>query len=59
MFGDILRQTVMAGREETGIAALQTTPGRGWRGKLFEPQNAGHCKAEMFHLDMNLNQDTV
>lgn len=49
----------MAGTEETESAAVQTTLGRGWRGKLFEPQNVGHCEAEPFHLGMNLNQATV
>lgn len=49
----------MAGREETEIAAGQTTLGRGWRGKLVEPQSVGHCEAEMFHLGMDLNQATV
>lgn len=59
-FGDILRQIVTAGREETEIAALQTTLGRGWRGEQVESQNVGHCEAEkMFPLGMNLNQDTV
>lgn len=49
----------MAEREETEIAAGQTTLGRGWSGKLFEPQNVGRCEAGMFHLGMNLNQATV
>jgi len=49
----------MAGREETEIAAVQTALGKGCRAKLFEPQNAGHYEAEMFHLAMNLNQATV
>lgn len=57
MFGGIVRQIVMAGREETEIAALCT--GKRLEGELLEPQNVGHCEAEMFSLGVNLNQDTV